>query len=249
MSKKKLAALAVIGFVAGCNVPADVNIHMDIKQHGDISLITYQEFADKETYPDSKNPINEEKVIYPIEYNYLISYGYNDLKGLDEEDQEESYEKHLELYHLNRGMVPADQPYILEIPITSDTEFSSIPKMNFKGELNIYRCTNLYGYPSTKFDPETVSNSDPELLDDGTVKYSLFIAMNDIAANYMLSGLDDLCISADDSHTAKVKGDWPNELGSSDGGSYKTYNLTSNEIVIPKNVMADLLDYWSVPYD
>ena len=248
MSKKKLAALAVIGFVAGCNVPADVNIHMDIKQHGDISLITYQEFADKETYPDSKNPITEEKVNYSIEYNDLIAAGHTAIYD-SEQTQVDSFEKHLELFHLNGGMVPADQPYILEIPITSDTEFSSIPKMNFKGELNIYRCTNLYGYPSTKFDPETVSNSDPELLDDGTVKYSLFVAMNDIAANYMLSGLDDLCISADDSHTAKVKGDWLNELGSSDGGSYKTYNLTSNEIVIPKNVMADLLDYWSVPYD
>ena len=248
MDKKKLSVLAVMGFISGCNPPSDFTVNINIQQHSDIRLITHREFSEKEIYPNSSNPINEEKVIYPIEYNNLISYGYIPIKGLDEQGQEENYEKHLEVFRSNGGKVPADQPYILEIPIISDTEFISIPKINFKGELNIYRCTNLYGYPSTKFNPETVSNSDPELLDDGTVKYSLFIAMNDIAANYMFSGLDDLCISADASETVTVNGNWVDNF-SSDPNNYRRYEVKSNEIVIPKNIMAELLDYWSVPYD
>lgn len=249
MSNKKLAALAVIGLATGCEEMEVVSVPLEIARHGDISLIAYQEFSEKDTYSSHNNPINEDRVNGSVEFNdYIVANDYYDMTEEFSPAEIESFQKHWDLYNSHGGMVPVEQPYILEVPITSDTVFHATPRALFKGEFNIYRCSSLYGYPSRLFDPEIVSNKTPESMEDGTVKYSLFIAMNDIVANYMLSGMDDLCISADVSETVTINGNWIDKF-SSDPNNYRRYSFESNEIVISKNDMAKLLDYWSVPYD
>jgi hypothetical protein len=217
INKNILLGLCLASLLAGCE--KNHYERFTLEQDGEIRLLTFQEFEGTQTAPE----ITQESLTIEWEYAELVE------SGQEVEDEKSNLEAHRQLAIDNGGTVDTSvYQYIMAIPVKSDRNIYFLPtedddrrfRQNFLGE----RCTAAYPFGSffVYFTPD----ADILKKDDGLLHYILYLQSNEIASQYMLNNIGDLCIYY-----------WESK-GASFGGAY---DIQSNVMTIKAQEIKDIL--------
>jgi len=179
-----------------------------IELDGEIDLVSY-ELAEEGSFPNITLDI----------LNQELSYARIPKSNYHSEEKKEIEFSHQQLFDSNNGIVDNSiYQFVVTLPIKTKQDLSKIYGSEYPNFL-VRRCERLQGvyFVNMMHQPKYLS---PSL--EGYYHYTLYVESNQMASEYLLNQVRDLCVS----------------YGYSDGtappfGVSDTYGASSNEITIP----------------